>query len=220
MRTTAEANADLAERVGLVSAGRLGIDRGAAEPIGIVAGGELLLDPALLRQTVPTEPVLPEAVRTEDVVNGKEVVTGQELVRGETVPPTTALPDVARLREPGALPRQRAGGVPAGRRILAGRSGRRTPVRLTRRGRMVVLAFLVLLAGAVAALVALPSQAAAPAPPPRVVVVQPGDSLWTIVGRYRAGADPVRAMDELRRANGLTGTTLYAGEELTLPAGW
>lgn len=220
MRTTAEANADLAERVGLVSAGRLGIDRGAAEPIGIVAGGELLLDPALLRQTVPTEPVLPEAVRTEDVVNGKEVASGEELVRGETVLPTPALPDAARLREPGAVPR-RAGGVAAGRRFPVGHSGRRrTPVRLTRRGRMVVLAFLVLLAGAVAALVALPSQAAAPAPPPRVVVVQPGDSLWTIVGRYRAGADPVRAMDELRRANGLTGTTLYAGEELTLPAGW
>ncbi len=83
-----------------------------------------------------------------------------------------------------------------------------------------MLALLVVLAGAVAALVALPSQAAAPAGPPRVVVVQPGDSLWTIVEEYRSGADPVRAMDQLGRANGLTGTTLYAGEELTLPAGW
>ncbi len=99
-------------------------------------------------------------------------------------------------------------------------AGRRAPVRLTRRGRLVVLTLLVLLFGAVTALVALPSQAAGPAAPTRVVVVQPGDSLWTIVDRYRSGADPVRAMDELSRANGLSGSTLYPGEELTLPANW
>jgi hypothetical protein len=95
-----------------------------------------------------------------------------------------------------------------------------SPVRLTRRGRLVVLALLVVFFGAVAALLALPSQAAAPAGPARVVVVQPGDSLWTIVERYRPGADPVRAMEELSRANDLPGSTLYPGEELTLPANW
>jgi LysM repeat protein len=93
-------------------------------------------------------------------------------------------------------------------------------VRLTRRGRIVVLAVLVVLAAGVAGLLALPSQAAAPAGTPRVVVVQPGDSLWTIIERYRPGADPVRAVEELRRANGLSGSTLQPGVELTLPARW
>jgi LysM repeat protein len=91
---------------------------------------------------------------------------------------------------------------------------------LTRRGRLVLLALLIVLVGSLTAAVALPSQAAAPAGPARVVVVQPGDSLWTVAQRYRPGADPVRAMDELARANGLTGSTLQPGEELTLPTGW
>jgi LysM domain len=166
-----------------------------ADPVlvGIVAAGELLADPASV-----------------------EPCTADSLV-------VAASSGADRAGQTG--PGRRAGrGGPTGRDGRGSRSGHsageRRPVRLTRRGRMVVLAALVVLAGAIAALAALPSQAADPAAPAHIVVVRPGDSLWSIVERYHPGADPVRAVDELIRVNHLPGTTIYAGEELTLPSKW
>ncbi len=90
-------------------------------------------------------------------------------------------------------------------------------VRLTRRGRVVVLVLLVCLAGGATALAATASDAAAPPVQGRTVVGRPGESLWTIVERYQRGSDPFAAIEAIRRLNKLDGYTVYPGEELTLP---
>jgi LysM repeat protein len=90
------------------------------------------------------------------------------------------------------------------------------PVRLTRRGRAVVLGLLVAPAALAIVLVSQPGQAADPAPLP-TVVVQPGDTLWNIAGRVAPGRNPAAAVDDIRRLNHLQGYSLQAGQRLTLP---
>jgi hypothetical protein len=90
-------------------------------------------------------------------------------------------------------------------------------VRLTRRGRAVVLLGLLMLAGLVVALLASASRAADPAGPAPTAVVQPGDTLWSVVERHVPGEEPFAAIEEIRRLNGLTGYTIHPGQTLTLP---
>lgn len=95
---------------------------------------------------------------------------------------------------------------------------RRAGVRLTRRGRFVLLALLLLLAALAGVLVAASTgEAAAPAGPAPTVVVQPGDTLWSIAARYAPGPDPFGTIEQIRQLNGLDGYTLQAGETLVLP---
>ena len=99
----------------------------------------------------------------------------------------------------------------------AGPARRRPPVRLTRRGRLVLLALLLGLVAAVAVLLAPQSRAADPAAPPSTAVVQPGDTLWDFTSRNASGRDPFRVIEEIRRMNDLPGYTVYPGQELLLP---
>lgn len=94
---------------------------------------------------------------------------------------------------------------------------RRAPVRLTRRGRLVMLAFLVMLAGLAAALAAPASEAADPPGAAQVAVVQPGDTLWSIAERHRPGGDRFATIEEIRRLNRLPDYTVHAGQRLELP---
>jgi LysM domain-containing protein len=96
-----------------------------------------------------------------------------------------------------------------------GRPGR---VRLTRRGRGVVLVLFLLLAGVGLVFAATASRAADPARSAPTAEVRPGDTLWSIAGRYVPGRDPAAAVDEIRRLNGLTGYTVHAGQHVILPA--
>jgi hypothetical protein len=102
------------------------------------------------------------------------------------------------------------------RRRRSGERCRRT-VRLTGRGRAVLWLAALMVAGLGLVLTAPASEASDPAGPTRTVVVQPGDTLWSIAQRYVPGRDPFATIDEIRRLNGLSGYTIQAGEELTLP---
>jgi LysM repeat protein len=93
----------------------------------------------------------------------------------------------------------------------------RKRVRLTRRGRAVVVLLALALAGFGVVLAAPASQAADPAGPAPTVVVRSGDTLWSIAARYAPGGDPFATIDEIRRLNGLTGYTIPVGVRLTLP---
>jgi LysM repeat protein len=90
------------------------------------------------------------------------------------------------------------------------------PVRLTRRG-MVVLALAVVALGAalvwVAALSA-PSSGTAPARGPAVVTVQSGDTLWSIAQRVAPQSDPRAEVATLQRLNQLSGVGLTPGQQL------
>jgi hypothetical protein len=94
------------------------------------------------------------------------------------------------------------------------------PVRLTRRGRIVVLATLLMLAVGLVALVGAPGQAADPAnraDPAPTTVVAPGDTLWSVAERCVPGRDRFRAIDEIRRLNGIRDYTIHPGQRLILP---
>jgi LysM domain len=102
-------------------------------------------------------------------------------------------------------------------------SARRQPeprLRLTRRGRLVLIVLPAVLAGT-AALVSLtaPLAQAQPAQPARTIVVGTGDTLWSIALRIAPNADPRDVVADLERVNRLPDAGVQAGERLALPAG-
>ena len=96
---------------------------------------------------------------------------------------------------------------------------RQPPLRLTRRGRVVVLGFFILMASlASAILLASASRADEPVTGPAAsVVVQPDDTLWSIAARTAPGRDPYAAIADLRRVNDLEGYVVHPGQTLELP---
>jgi hypothetical protein len=91
------------------------------------------------------------------------------------------------------------------------------PIRLTRRGRVVLLVTLLLPAIALGVLAAAPGRASAPEGPFRSAVVQPGDTLWSVAGREIPARDRFRVIDEIRRLNGIRDYTIHPGQRLILP---
>ncbi|MDA0564997.1 LysM peptidoglycan-binding domain-containing protein [Streptomonospora sp. S1-112] len=101
--------------------------------------------------------------------------------------------------------------------------------RLTRRGRVVVVASASVLATALlsAAFMAATTAGAAASntatdsvlngSAPGTVVVREGDTLWEIAERVRPGDDPRRIVHEIVRVNGLDESTLEPGQELLMP---
>lgn len=91
------------------------------------------------------------------------------------------------------------------------------PLRLTRRGVLVLAALVALVAGIVVGLAAMSasSRPAAPSgPAPAVVTVHAGDTLWSIAGRVAPGSDPRAEVADLQRLNGLSGASLQPGQRL------
>jgi LysM repeat protein len=99
------------------------------------------------------------------------------------------------------------------------RIGQPAPLRLTRRGRAVVLGFFILLASlASAVLLTTASRASDPETGPvPTVVVQPHDTLWSIAGRAVPDRDPYTAIAEIQRLNGLADYVVQPGDTLVLP---
>lgn len=94
---------------------------------------------------------------------------------------------------------------------------RSAPVRLTRRGRAVVFGGLLVLVALALVLAAPASPAAEPPGSGPVAVVRPGDTLWSVTERHLPGADPVAAIEQIRRLNGLDDSVVHAGQRLRLP---
>ena len=100
------------------------------------------------------------------------------------------------------------------------------PVRLTRRGRLVAggLVTVAALAGLLLSLAASGGALAASRGPAgsgyqgmRQVVVQPGQTLWSLAAAAEPGADPRLVIPEIVSANSLGGSTIYPGEQLWVP---
>jgi hypothetical protein len=90
------------------------------------------------------------------------------------------------------------------------------PLRLTRRGVLVLaLGVLALAAGLVlTAWLSAPSASAGRRPQPATVVVHDGDTLWSIASRVAPGRDPRAEVAELQRRNHLLGVDLTPGQVL------
>ena len=92
------------------------------------------------------------------------------------------------------------------------------PLRLTRRGRAVILVLLVVLASLASAVLFTTASRAdeSPSGPPPTIVVRSGDTLWDIAGRALPERDGHAAVAELRRLNGIGGP-IHPGDVLILP---
>ena len=95
------------------------------------------------------------------------------------------------------------------------------PLRLTRRGRVVVLTFFLLLASLASAVLWTTASRAddPPAGPAPTVVVGSDDTLWSIAARTDPGRSPHAVVAEIRRLNGLGADhiAIHAGEILVVP---
>ena len=93
------------------------------------------------------------------------------------------------------------------------------PVRLTRRGRLLlllVLAVLLLVAFSLGRTSASAGSSRRVGPPP-TTVVQPGETLWTIARRVAPAADPRSTVQRLSDLNDLGSSPIVAGQRLVLP---
>ncbi|MEV7623016.1 LysM domain-containing protein [Actinoplanes sp. NPDC089786] len=95
----------------------------------------------------------------------------------------------------------------------------RPPLRLTRRGRAVVLAFFVGTSTIASAfLLSTASRADQPAQgPAATVIVQPHDTLWSIATRTAPRRDPYAAVADLKKINHIDGYVVHPGQTLQLP---
>jgi hypothetical protein len=100
---------------------------------------------------------------------------------------------------------------------MNGRGERPAPLRLTRRGRVVVVVFVALMLTLAGSLARVASSASGPPPPPRTHVVAPGESLWEIALRWHPGADPRVGVARLVAVNHLASPSLVPGQALHLP---
>lgn len=94
------------------------------------------------------------------------------------------------------------------------------PVRLTRRGRVVVVIAalaLLLLAAFTLGSVAVGSEAPGQAAPTEIVMVGTGDTLWGIASEINSDGDVRSTMREIERLNALESTALSAGQKIRVP---
>src|SRR5215468_6145669 len=171
-------------------------------------------------------------------VRRRQVRPGPGAVRHLRVVPDAGLPEEAQAgpqngrRGASAGPasdaptRRGAPAVPDTRR-----APRRSTVRLTRRGRIVVAVMLTaaslsLVVLAWLAIAARAAQAADGGQRPGAVyqnltsvVVHPGQTLWSIASQAEPTADPRAVMQQIIDLNGLRGTSLEPGQRLWVPRG-
>jgi len=92
--------------------------------------------------------------------------------------------------------------------------------RLTRRGRLartlVVLSLTVVMAAGFASQSGAGQVEASTAPSYEIVVVAPGETLWSVAAAYASG-DVQGLVNEIREVNNLKGFDLQAGQKLRVP---
>jgi LysM domain len=142
---------------------------------------------------------------------------------GETGPAAAAVMPPATV-----LPSRIIAPRPPGARHAGARSASPGPVRLTRRGRVVVgglaiaavvaIAFLLSLTLAGGAQASSHGAAGAGYHGMRRMVVEPGQTLWSIASAAQPAADPRLVIQQITTANSLSGASIYAGEQLWVPS--
>ena len=98
------------------------------------------------------------------------------------------------------------------------------PLRLTRRGRVVVVLAAALLVTLVSLLLAGVAQATNDGPSPRAarenlvqVIVRPGQSLWSVAESADPDQDTRAVIQQIIDLNSLNGDTVFAGQQLWVP---
>jgi hypothetical protein len=97
-------------------------------------------------------------------------------------------------------------------------------VRITRRGRLVLLGLVVAVAFALISLGQVAAQAGSSSsggdvgPVSSTWVVQPGETLWVIAERLEPDTDPRETVARIVAMNDLPGSSVLVGQELQIPA--
>ena len=133
--------------------------------------------------------------------------------------------------DPGDTPGPQQTALTPRRDTPAARSGRPrdtpvAPLRLTRRGRVVVALAAALLVTMVSLLLAGVAQATNDGPSPRAarenlvqVIVRPGQSLWSVAESADPDQDTRAVIQQIIDLNSLNGDTVFAGQQLWVPRG-
>jgi hypothetical protein len=136
--------------------------------------------------------------------------------------PPIAAPVAAPITAPPAAPPV---AMPPGIRPSATASSTASPLRLTRRGRIVVTAMVALLAAGLSLAIAGAAQATGHSASQRTgpglaqVVVRPGQTLWSVAENADPNSDPRQVIQQIAQLNALTSGTLMAGQRLWVPRG-
>lgn len=100
------------------------------------------------------------------------------------------------------------------------------PLRLTRRGRIVIAVTAALLVAMISLIAAGVAQATSHAPSPGLarqnlaqVVVRPGQTLWSVAENAEPGQDTRVVVQQIVDLNSLPGPTVQAGQQLWVPRG-
>jgi predicted Zn-dependent protease len=100
--------------------------------------------------------------------------------------------------------------------------GRTSTVRLTRRGRFLVVVAALVVAFAIGVFVTAAGSVATQEPgtpePTRIVQVTSGQTLWDIAADLSAGGDVRAMMEKIERLNALDSSVLQVGQRLVVPA--
>jgi LysM repeat protein len=98
----------------------------------------------------------------------------------------------------------------------------RATVRLTRRGRLVVVVAALLVAFAIGVNVTAAGSVATQRPgtpePTRIIQVGSGDTLWGIASELADGGDIRSMIEEIKQLNALDASDLQSGQRLVVPA--
>ncbi len=139
--------------------------------------------------------------------------------RPSVAPNPPAVPNPPAAPRPSAAPPRPARRTPAAQPTTS-------PLRLTRRGRVVVAGLAVAVVSALSLLVAGAAQATSHAAPASSaghnlaqVTVRPGQSLWSVAESADPGADTRLVIQRILQLNALHGDTVFAGEQLRVPRG-
>lgn len=115
------------------------------------------------------------------------------------------------------IPAPRAEQRSAGRAVDLRGSERRSSVRLTRRGRLVVFLAGLLVAMTAGFVLATGSTATEHSEPTTTIQVGDGETLWQIAGSLAVEGHTADMVEHIKDLNGLHGSALVAGQELRVP---
>jgi Tfp pilus assembly protein FimV len=107
------------------------------------------------------------------------------------------------------------------RRRPAARSPRPAPVRLTRRGRLILVLTMMAVLVAVGLVLGHGSSQAAgrgnAAATSQTLTVRPGETLWSVAARIAPHSDPRLVVADIESRNHLGGVEVRAGQQLRVP---
>jgi LysM domain len=195
---------------------------------------------AMRAEELPVLPELPAALPQDSTPSDS---AGRDSAPNDSAPNDSAGSDSARTRAaarwtapldppapaPSQAPRPQPSSDQAARpRPARGQATRpetaNPPLRLTRRGRVVVAVAAALVLAALSLVIASAAQATNHPVSPRAaeqgltqVTVHPGQSLWSVAESADPAADTRVVIQQIIELNGLTGNVVFAGQRLWIP---